>query len=71
MDLISQGWRGMIIDEIRNMGDGAGLGREAEFRCTDMRLYFTGFRGWDCLLGCYNPFPFFATMPPPRTALIF
>jgi hypothetical protein len=33
---------GMIIDEMRNMGDEAGLGGEAEFPCTDMRLYFTG-----------------------------
>jgi hypothetical protein len=31
MDLISHGWRGMIIDEMRNMGDEAGLGGEEIF----------------------------------------
>jgi len=47
----------MIIDEIQNIGDGAGLGREAGFRCTDMRLYFTGFwRRGIFRLGCHNRF---------------
>ena len=44
MNLISQGWRELIIDEIWNMDNEAGLerGRISMYRYV---LYFTGFRG--------------------------